>query len=92
MTPVAAEGNTEDRESCKLAIKVIRQKPEEIIIHTGMNDLSSKDPKTLASNIISLAQNVRKAGIKPTISAPTLRKRNSNDPPNITDKLNSVNT
>ena len=71
---------------------VIRQKPEEIIIHTGTNDLSSKDPKTLASNIISPAQDVRKAGLKPTISVLTFRIRNSNNPPNITDTLNSVNT
>ena len=47
---------------------LIARKPEEIILHTGTNDLSSKTAEQVTGNILKLVAEIEKHGIKCTVS------------------------
>ena len=47
---------------------LIARKPEEIILHTGTNDLSSKTAEQVTGNILKLVAEIGKHGIRCTVS------------------------
>ena len=64
---------------------LISRKPEEIILHTGTNDLSQGAVEQVSCNIIRLAEEIGRNGIKCTISS-IIRQRGK-----LNEKVKQVN-
>ena len=58
---------------------LIARQPDKIIIHIGTNDLSRTSARQVADNILKLAAEIKKYGIKCSISSPITRKSEVND-------------
>ena len=75
--PGATTVGTDEMES--LVKPLIARQPDEIIIHIGTNDLSRTSAGQVADNILKLAAEIKKHGIKCSISSLITRKGELND-------------
>ena len=58
---------------------VISRKPDEIILHVGTNDLSQGSVEQVSCNIVKLADEIERNGIRCTISSIITRKGELNE-------------